>query len=197
MLADSESALTNANVEATLHALLPRIRRDAAHREIKFDGITADLFRTFDDIRRTRSALGRVQWWPRGNSFSIENDENILNKATYVETVKIYSLGESALVKAKRLSIIERREIFTLVVRAKERAFQEAEALFPADVTKLTTLQLRTYDLTKARKDNAAEFEHLHKKYRAEIRNKFNATEAQLNAIKKEGVERDWPLLPR
>lgn len=197
VLAQSKADITRSNIEDTLRALLPRVRRDAEHRGVKFDGITADLYQSFGHIREGKSALGRVEWWPKGHSFRIENDANILNKATYVETIKIYALPETATVGARRLTIMKRREVFTLLVRAKERALREAEEKYLTIASRLTLEELRTFDLTGSRKNNAAEFERLHKKYREKIMRKFEVSEAQLKAIKKEGGKGDWPLLPR
>jgi hypothetical protein len=182
--------------ENTLHALLSRLRQEAERNGQAIDGVSAYLYQSKAHITGGNGPIGMVEWWPKGHSFSPENDENIRDKTTFVESVKILLLPTNASKPLDKLSEAVRREIFTAIVAAEDRANREAEKKYPVDSINIPDEKLRDYDWKSAIEKNLRESESLVKKYKMDIARKHKITESELEQIGLEGLERQWPFPP-
>lgn len=180
--------------ENTLRALLTKVRQEAERNGRSIDGITAYLYQSKTHITGGNGPIGMVEWWPKGHSFSPDNKGNIRDKTTFVETVKVLLLPEKTSKPLERLPEKVRREIFTAIVAAEDRAYREAEEKFPIDATNIPNDKLRDYDWKSAIEKNVRESESLGKKYKIEITRKYKITESELEQIGDEGLERQWPF---
>jgi hypothetical protein len=192
VLTEVHQELTEANVKASLMELVESVREDNPD----IDGITAFLYQSRDHLDGGNPALGRAEWWPRGHSFNPENDANVENKTTYVESVEVFSLPDSMQSVASRLTESDRREIFAALVRSEDRARREADAKYPTDASKIPMEDLSTYDWLDVGSKNLDESDRLREKYQKELIQAFGISETELEQIKQEAFVEDWPLPP-
>lgn len=204
VLFDVKAALTEAppelsepKVKATLAALLEQVRSGARHRGEQIDGVSAFLYQSQEHITGGSPPLGRVEWWPKGHTFSPDNVANIENKATYVDEMDVFLLPQAAETVVQRLSEKQRRAIFTDLVQAEDRAMREAETMHPIDESLLTRSPSRyrqhVIDQADAR---VKESDRLNEKYERELLERHGLTKQELNDIKKEAMNEQWPLPP-
>jgi hypothetical protein len=195
VLNEVPSEQSEPKVRATLRALLNEVRGGARRRGEQIDGVSAFLYQSRDHITGGSSALGRAEWWPKGHTFSPDNVANIKNGATYVEEMDVFFLPKPAETVVQRLSENQRRAIFTDLVQAEDRAMREAEKRYPIDESLLTRSPSRyrqhVIDKTDAQ---IKESDRLNEKYERELLERHGLTERELNDIKKEAMNEQWPL---
>lgn len=186
--------LSESNVRVTLRALLNAVRSGARQRGEQIDGVSAFLYQSRDHITGGTSAIGRAEWWPKGHSFNLDNEANIKNKSTYVEEFKVLSLPKPTETDVQRLSENQRRVIFTELVRAERRASREAEAQYPTDPSNIPSRNLKTYDFKTAMQKKMELEEELRAKYMGELLKRYEITRQELDTIKIEALNEQWPL---
>lgn len=191
-LTDPQTTLTKELVSATLARLLQETRAEAN----RIDGVTVFLYQSAEHANGANAALGRAEWWPKGHSFDPRNEQSIINKSTYVETVDVFDLPAEPVpaTEPSRLAESVRHEIFAALVRSQDRATREAEAKYPTDTTNIPLERIRSYDFKTAITKNANEDERLRIKYEKELLKQFKISEAELEVIQKEAFARKWPL---
>src|SRR5688572_25943221 len=170
------------------------IKADWKRLDNALDGITAFLYQSAAHANGSNAALGRAEWWPKGHSFDPANAANIRNKASYVESIQVLSLPAPKRQASNRLPEFTRREIFNALVRAQDRATREAEARYPTDANKIPLEKIRTYDWKAALAANHEYEETLNTRYEKELLQKYKISQAELDAVRVEGVEQHWPL---
>ena len=90
----------------------------------------------------------------------------------------------------------ERRAIHDELVRAENRAAQEAEAKYPIDIYQMPMEKSKNYDWETARAKHNQEQEKLNLKYREELLRQYGITEEKLKEIQEEARTEQWPLPP-
>ncbi len=190
-LTDEKAKLTKTTVEATLRALLKSVRK----RNYSVDGISAFLYQSPKHLKSGNLALGSVEWWPKGHSFSPSNAINIRNKNTYVVTIEVskFNLPEKHPSPVSRLSEATRQEIFTEWVRIEDLTMKEAEKKYPIDGSNIPIAQLRTYDYVKAFDKYSTENDRLKKIYKSFFIEEYKISESELKNIMMEGLLQNWP----
>jgi hypothetical protein len=194
--ADS-SELTNQNVKNTARRIVHVVRADSAEKGVRFDAISLLLYQSLEHGQRRQLPVAQADWWPKGHSLSYDNDENIKNKKTYVESVKIVRLPKEASEIAGRLSDHTRKAIWADAFLAGARAEQEASLKFPISQEGMSRQQVKTYNWKTAMKNWAKENERLRLKYKEEVLRKYDITEAQLQQVVTEAIIEAWPEPPK
>ena len=190
-IADEEAELTKENLESTLRGLIAELKQ-----EPDLDGVSVLLYRSVSHANGANPALGRAEWWPRGHSFAPDNATNIQNKATYETTIDVWTVPETQSgAVVSRLSEATRREVFTALVRAQDRAHREAKTQHAIDESLLTRAPERyrqhVIDMTNAQYE---ESKRLTEKYESQVLDEFAITRAELDTIGIEALKEDWPL---
>ncbi len=195
-LSEACSDLSESEVRATLEVLLDEVRSEAGRRGEQIDGVSAFLYQSRDHIIGESAALGQAEWWPKGHSFNPENTSNINNKATYVEVIDVFSslLPKREETVVDRLSVDERRGIFTELVRGEDRAWREAETQYPTAPSGIPNNKLSTYDFRTALEKNEETASKLRVRYERELLEKHGLTQQELSDIKEEAMNERWPL---
>lgn len=81
----SQANFSNESVEATLSKVLEDIKKTE-----KPDGISLLAYHRQEEVAQGLGyTLGMAEWWPKGHSFSVSNEENIENKATYETKIQL------------------------------------------------------------------------------------------------------------
>ena len=128
VLPNPEVELTKQKVEAVLHEILQSVRDAAQRRGDPVDGVSVELYLSTEHLKGAVGPFAQADWWPKGHSFSADNDINVVNKATHVETLSDFRLPEQVTPVLSRLTESTRRDIFTALIRAEDRANREAKA---------------------------------------------------------------------
>jgi hypothetical protein len=95
VLKEYPTDISENDVSKTLKAILQNVRDDAIQKREQIDGISAFLYISQEHINVGSIALGRIEWWPKGHSFNLNNVSNIENKSTYEEKIDIYSIPKT------------------------------------------------------------------------------------------------------
>lgn len=195
-LVSDSSELAEETVKETLRAGLRKVRESARGRDENIDGVSLFLYASQDHMTAS-TPLGRAEWWPKGHSFGPENAANIKDKSTYVESIDVLALPKSSGVEVERLPEDVRREIFAELVLSQDRATQEAEEAHPLNASNIPADELRSYDFRTAMGRNSELEKELLRKYESDICARFEITPEELQLIRQEGREEQWPLPPQ
>lgn len=193
-LKGAHPALTEENVAQTLRDVLQAVRVDATEKGVRCDGVSVYLYESPDHWNSRSMPLGEAEWWPKGHSFSFENDANVRNEATHIEAVKVLDLPKAPSSVVSRLSLEKRKEVFAAAVHGERRAEQEAEAKYPTLGNHIPIEKLRTYDVRAAMEKKTRENERLRAKYEAAILKKYKISESELQLITMEALMQNWPV---
>jgi len=103
--------------------------------------------------------------------------------------------AQSSSAVVSRLSEANRREVFTALVRAQDRADREAKKQHAIDESLLTRAPERyrqhVIDVTNAQYE---ESKKLTEQYESQVLEEFVITRAELDTIRIEALKEDWPL---
>lgn len=81
----SQAIFSNESVEVTLTKVLEEIKKTE-----KPDGISLSAYHRQEEVAQGLGyTLGMAEWWPKGHSFSVNNEENIENKTTYETKIQL------------------------------------------------------------------------------------------------------------
>jgi len=170
-ISEQVNGFVESRIKETLHEILSKEKDKGI-----YDGITVFLYRSPKNAKtESTTPMAKVEWWPKGHSFSLDNQKNILNKSTHIEKYNVFSLPEKIKSTINGLSIIERKKIYKGVEVTGAESRKKAKTQHPK-------YSNQYYD----------KVDKLNEKAMLKILKKYNITSDIYNDIIFEGVNQHW-----
>lgn len=166
-------------VNGFIESRIKKTLRDILHKEKAkdiYDGITVFLYRTPKNANTEQNvAMAKAEWWPKGHSFSPDNEENISDKSTYIENYEIISLPKKTKSKVNGLSVSTRKEIYKKIEAADKASREKAEKMY-----------------SKYSEEYFEKIDSLNAKAKSQILKQYNISSDTYSKIISEGINQRW-----